>query len=80
MTTVNLTNPSINVVSNQNFTASGSGSSYTVDSDSNNNSVAIQISVTSGPVNVSPTSRTIGQSFTITPQASSPIPLGNGIG
>ena len=70
MTTVNLTNPSINVVSNQNFTASGSGSSYTVDSDSNNNSVAIQISVTSGPVNVSPTSRTIGQSFTITPQAS----------
>ena len=70
MTTVNLTKPSINVVSNQNFTASGSGSSYTVDSDSNNNSVAIQISVTSGPVNVSPTSRTIGQSFTITPQAS----------
>lgn len=70
MTTVNLTNPSINVVSNQNFTASGSGRSHTVDSDSNNNSVAVQISVTSGPVSISHTSRTIGQSFTITPTSS----------
>ena len=70
MTTVNLTNPSINVVSGQNLTASGSGRSHLVDSDSNNNSVAVQISHTSGPVSISHTSRTIGQSFTITPTSS----------
>ena len=71
MTTVNLTNPSTNVVSGQNFTSGGSGSSYTVDSDSNNNSNAILITVSSGPVTISHTSRVIGESFTITPGSGS---------
>ena len=57
-----------NTLSGYNFTAGGSGQSWTVQSDSGTND-AVSISK-SGPVNISSSSRTPGQSFTITPQSS----------
>ena len=57
-----------NTLSGYNFTAGGSGQSWTVQSDSGTND-AVSIS-RSGPVSISYSSRTPGQSFTITPTSS----------